>query len=86
MSSEDPGGSCLHQQLGGGEEVTTPGVAPSDEVGLTNDDVTIFNININKTSYDDVVLVGVGAAAMIISALLQLREVFQEPDLGILRH
>ena len=37
-------------------------------------------------SYLDVVLVGVEAAAMMISALLQLREVFQEPDLGILRH
>ena len=46
MTSEDPGGSCLHQQLCGGEEVTTPGVAPSNEVSLTHDDVTIFTIQV----------------------------------------
>ena len=37
-------------------------------------------------SYLDVVLVGVEAAAMILSALLQLRKVFEEPWLGVLRH
>ena len=48
LPSEEPGGSCLHQQLGGGEEVTIMAIwlAPSDEVSLTHDDVTIFTIQV----------------------------------------
>ena len=37
-------------------------------------------------SYLDVVLVGVEAAAMTVSALSQLGEVSEEPCLGVLRH
>ena len=90
LPSEEPGGSCLHQQLGGGEEVTIMAIwlAPSDEVSLTHDDVTYYTIyHLPSKIYLDVVVVDVEAAAMIrISSLLQLGEVSEEPCLGVLRH
>ena len=41
---------------------------------------------LQSKSYLDVVLVGVEAAAMTVSALLQLGEVSEEPCQGVLRH
>ena len=64
LTSKDPGGRCLHQQLGGLEVVNTI-VASSDKVRLKNDDITIFTIKIYLG-----VPVGEEAASMIISALL----------------
>ena len=64
VSSQDPGGRGLHQQLRGGEVVAII-VAASYEECLKDDDTTRITINI----YLGPLLILKVAAAMILSAL-----------------